>query len=268
MTAQDLFREGRLSEAVDAQNAEVRSHPGDADRRYLLFALLAFTGDLDRASRQLDAIGVGDERLQGAAGIYRNLLSSEAERRRVFRGESRPVVPPDPPSWLTRRVGALAGAADDVAGMLQSAPASEPSASGLVDGRTFDSITDTDELLGPTLEIFAGGRYVLLPFVSLRALTIPPPSHVLDLLWTPAHVEDTTGTEADVHLPVLYPGSTEHREDRIRLGRTTEWFEAGAAVRGLGQKVLSFGDGEGGADDVALLAIRELRIGGPQAGGR
>lgn len=267
MTAQDLFREGRLSEAVDAQNAEVRSHPGDPERRYLLFALLAFTGDLDRASRQLDAIGVGDERLQGAAGIYRNLLSSEAERRRVFRGESQPVVPPDAARWLTRRAAALAGTEPEVAEMLEAAPAAEPPAAGSVDGRSFDSLADTDELLGPTLEIFAGGRYVLLPFASLRTLTIPEPAHVLDLLWTPAHLEDATGTEADVHLPVLYPGSTEHREDRIRLGRTTEWYEAGPAVRGRGQKVLSFGNGDG-SEDVALLGIRTLLIGGHEAGGR
>ena len=271
MSAQDLFRAGRLGEAVEAQTAEVRAHPGDAERRYLLFALLGFTGDLDRASRQLDALGAGDERLQGAAGIYRNLLASEAERRRAFAGESRPVIPPDGPAWLSKRVDAIAAcAANDearVGELLAQSQAEEGATAGVCGDRAFDAISDTDSLLGPTLEIYAGGRYVLLPFASLRRLSIPDPQHVLDLLWTPAHLTDVHGTEADVHLPVLYAGSGDAAEDGLRLGRGTEWYEAGPAVRGRGQKVLALGGG-GHDEDVALLSIRELTIAESPPGGR
>jgi type VI secretion system protein ImpE len=264
MTAQELWKDGRLAEAVEAQTSEVRAHPGDPERRYLLFALLGFAGDLERASRQLDALGVADEKLQGVSGIYRNLLASEAERRRVFAGEGRPVVPADAAASVGMRLDAIlaSGGAngDRVASLLQQAQDGEPPVRGTCDGRSFEGLADTDELLGSLLEIFAGGRYVLVPFDHLRRVEISEPKHVLDLLWAPAKILDADGTEADVHLPALYAGTHEAGSEAIRLGRGTEWYESGSTVRGRGQKVLSLTGGGAAEDDRALLAIRELTI--------
>jgi type VI secretion system protein ImpE len=265
MTAQELWREGRLGEAVEAQVAEVRAHPGDADRRYFLFALLCLAGDLEKASRQLDALGVGDPALQGTAVVYRNLLASERERRASFEGSSRPVTPPGAAPTLLRRVDAIAalarGDVDGVGRLLVAAAGEEAPVAGTCDGTPFPALTDTDDLLGPSLEVFAGGRYILLPFASLRRLEVEEPSHLLDLLWIPARLETDEGTEAEVHLPVLYAGTHEAEASEIRLGRGTEWYEAGAAVRGRGQKVLALG-GDGADEDRALLSIRVLEIAG------
>ena len=267
MTAQQLWKEGRLDEAVEAQIAEVRSHPGDADRRYFLFGLLCLTGDLDRASRQLDALGVGDPKLQGTAVVYRNLLASEMERRRVYAGESRPVTPPNAPASLTRRVDALAASAagrnDEAAALLAQAVEDEGACAGSCDGKSFAALCDTDELLGPALEVFAGGRFLIVPFASLRSVEIAEPKHLLDLVWASTRLQMTDGMDADVHLPVLYEGTYAATNSPVRLGRGTEWYDAGAAVRGRGQKVLSLG----GDDDTdrALLAIRALEFAGDGA---
>lgn len=264
MSAEQLWKSGRLAEAVEAQTSEVRSHPADPERRYFLFALLCFAGDLERASRQLDALGVGDERLQGSSGIYRNLLVSESERRRVFSGDARPVVPDRAPESLTLRVeaiGALKETDGRAASLLQRAESAESPVRGTCDGHAFEALSDTDGLLGPALEVFAGGRYVLVPFLHLKSVVIPEPKHLLDLLWTPARVVDADGGEANVHLPVLYEGTHSADAEPIRLGRGTEWYESGATVRGRGQKVLTLTGSGVAEDDRSLLAIRELTIG-------
>ena len=50
-----LFREGRLSDAVEAANAAVRAAPGAVAPRVLLAELLVFAGNLERADVVLDA---------------------------------------------------------------------------------------------------------------------------------------------------------------------------------------------------------------------
>lgn len=266
MSAQQLWKDGRLDEAVEAQIAEVRSHPGDADRRYFLFALLCLQGELDRAARQLDALGVGDPKLQGTAVVYRNLLESEAHRRAAWAGQARPVLPPGAPPSLAARADAMAalaaGRADEAAGRLASAGEDEADASGECNGKTFHALADTDEVLGPSLEVFAGGRFLLLPFAQVRSVELEEPRHLLDLVWIPATLQMADGMDAEVHLPVLYEGTHAATNSPVRLGRGTEWYDAGGAVRGRGQKVLSLGNGD---EERAFLEIRALTFAAPGA---
>ena len=56
MTSTELFRAGRLNEAVQALGAELRNDPTDVKRRTFLFELLCFSGEYDRAGKQLDVL--------------------------------------------------------------------------------------------------------------------------------------------------------------------------------------------------------------------
>src|ERR1700692_2735817 len=85
MNATDLFKQGRLKEALDAQLQEVKAKPGDHGKRLFLFELSAFAGDLDRARRQIDAVKYDDPEQQMATEGYRKLLDGEEKRRRLFR---------------------------------------------------------------------------------------------------------------------------------------------------------------------------------------
>ena len=85
MNAGDLYKAGKLSEAVDAQIKEVKANPGDHARRLFLFELLAFTGDIERVRRQIDAVKYDQPELEHAAAGYRQLLAAE-EARRLFVG--------------------------------------------------------------------------------------------------------------------------------------------------------------------------------------
>ena len=56
MLARDLFKSGRLDEAIAALGVEVRDNPTDAQRRAFLFELLCFAGDFIRAEKQLGVL--------------------------------------------------------------------------------------------------------------------------------------------------------------------------------------------------------------------
>ena len=51
-----------------------------------------------------------------------------------------------------------------------------------------------------------------------------PPRFPRDLLFIPAHLE-LEDEQGDIFLPALYPGSHEHPDDQVRLGRMTDWKE-------------------------------------------
>ena len=59
MTATELYKAGKLSEAIQAISAEVREHPTDVRRRTFLFELLCFAGDFGRAEKHLNVLAEG-----------------------------------------------------------------------------------------------------------------------------------------------------------------------------------------------------------------
>ena len=120
---------------------------------------------------------------------------------------------------------------------------------------------DYDDLLGTTVEIFAGGRYLWMPLDCLQRLEISESTTVLDTLWHPAKLRDAEGEEADVHLPVLYAGSYAHEKEAVRLGRVTEWIERGEYYMGAGQHILLVSR-QGEVGEEPLLGIRKLELGG------
>jgi len=59
MSPQELYRAGRLTDAIKALSAELRDNPTDIRRRTFLFELLCFAGEYDRADKQLEVLGQG-----------------------------------------------------------------------------------------------------------------------------------------------------------------------------------------------------------------
>src|SRR5206468_3179459 len=75
---------GRLREAVTAALADVREHPTDTARRLLLAELLCFSGELERADHQLDALGHRDAQALPMIQMSRHLLRAEQARHDFF----------------------------------------------------------------------------------------------------------------------------------------------------------------------------------------
>ena len=82
--AETALREGRLDEALEALQADIRKKPQDKALRVFLFQLLAVNGAWERALRQLEASGLTRSQairvaLLDAAGRLRDRAALAAE---------------------------------------------------------------------------------------------------------------------------------------------------------------------------------------------
>jgi type VI secretion system protein ImpE len=234
MNPQDLFKAGKLSEAISSLSEQLRRNPEDSKSRTFLFELLCFSGDYDRAGRQLDVLaGAGPQSEMGALS-YRALLSATKTRQDIYSERNRPASAIEPPG-------------EDVV-------------KGSLNGRPFRSLVDADPRLGPNLEVFAAGSYILIPFSLLSSVEISPPRRLRDLLWIPAVIRTTPAFQnrelGETLLPALTPFAAKHSSDTVRLGRETVWEEdESGQLCPVGQKILLV-DGE----EMPILDVRTLEF--------
>ena len=231
VSADELFRAGKLEDAIELLGAGLRANPADAQQRTFLFELLCFAGAHDRADKQLDVLAGGSKEAGMGALLYRAALSAERTRQEMFQGGRLPAGAPPP----------------------------KP-ASGTLNGRPFQELVDADPRVGARLEVFAAGQYLWIPFEHIATIRMAPPTRLRDLLWAPAVLRTGPGFKGvelgEILLPVLAPLSWQHGDNAVRLGRVTEWVELDdGTVVPLGQKLL-FADGE----EVPILELRELDI--------
>ncbi len=267
-TVDALFDAGRLADAVRAQTDVVRASPANREARFVLFSLLCFAGDLERAEKQLEALGVGSSpAVEMQTVLQRSLLAAEAHRREVWAGRARPMLSPDAPVALERRADALGRlAANDAAGagrLLDEAAGAAVAVAGTLNGEPFDQLRDADDFAASVLEVFAHGHCLWLSLEQVRRLEVQKPETLIDLLWPRAKLLDARGNDAIVHLPALYAGSHAHADGAHRTGRATSWEEVPGvgAVRGAGQKLLLAVRG-GDERECALLEVRSLVVTG------
>lgn len=231
MRAAELFRAGRLDEAIELLGSELRDDPSDARGRTFLFELLCFAGRFDRAEKQLDVLARGGPQAEAGALVYRGALQAERTRQELFEDRQKADEGPEP------------------------APVS-----GTLNGRSFQALHDADPRIGSRLEVFAGGQYLWLPLEHVASIRMDPPRRVRDLLWAPAVVRAGPGLRGvelgEVLLPVLAPHSWAHDDPRVRLGQVTEWVELGdGRPAPVGQKLLLVND-----EEFPILEVRELDV--------
>ncbi len=261
MNATELYKAGQLSSAVETQLQSVKASPADQGRRLFLFELLAFSGDLERARKQIDALRYDDPELEKAAEAYRKILEAERLRRQLFAGGLAPGALIDPPDHVRLRLEAVdclrEGKPADARALLEKAAEASPPLRGRLNGKAFETLRDADDLFGPVLEVLSQGAYYWVPLEQVDSLAMNAPHSPRDLLWVPAHLAVRDGPEGDVFLPALYPGSHEHADDAVKLGRATDWKDgADGPVLGAGLRTFLIGD-----DPITLLEWRELEIG-------
>ncbi|HQU43649.1 MAG TPA: type VI secretion system accessory protein TagJ [Pirellulales bacterium] len=259
MTAKELFTSGDLPGAVSAAVAEVKQHPSDNARRTFLFELLCFMGDLDRAQKQLDAIGQLDSQSDWAVQVYTNILHAERRRRQFFADGLKPEFLLDPPPYVQLSLDAVnrlrEGRADDAQGLLSRSEEARPTIAGVVNGQVADELRDCDDVLAAFVELFVIRDYVWLPLEQVRELETSPPERPRDLLWLPVRLTLSDGVQQRGYLPTLYCGSHEHADNRVKLGRMTDWSDGAGPVRGSGLHTWLAGD-----DALGLLDVRNAQL--------
>ncbi|HZD05054.1 MAG TPA: type VI secretion system accessory protein TagJ, partial [Longimicrobiales bacterium] len=214
--------------AIEALSQRLREDPTDSRSRTFLFELLCFSGDLDRAERQLEVLARESDEAGIGAWMYRSALHAERTRREMFEAQTFPAA--DPPESLP----------------------------GTLNGTAFQRIEDADPRIGARLEVFAAGQYTWIPFRHLASVAMEAPRRLRDLYWTPARV--TAGPElrdlelGEVLLPAVTALAWQHPDGNVRLGRTSDVQEReDGSVIPLGPKILMMDD-----EPVPLLEVREL----------
>jgi type VI secretion system protein ImpE len=260
MNASDLFKTGKLQDAISAQVQEVKTHPADQAKRLFLFELLVFAGDLDRARRQIEALNYTEVELVAAAQAYKLLLDSEQARRKLFKDGVPPKFFGEAPEHVHWRLEALNRLREnrpgEAAECLAKAEEATPSVQGRLNDKPFTSLRDCDDVLAGVLEVMAQGGYYWVPLEDIETLALSAPKFPRDLLWAPARLE-RADSGGNVFLPALYAGSHEHPDDQVKLGRLTDWKAGeGGPVQGLGLRTFLLGD-----DAISLLEWRQLAIG-------
>ena len=260
MLAEQRIREGRLQEALDELQAQVRKEPANAKYRVFLFQLLAVLGQWERASNQLNVLGEMDAASLPMVQTYREAIRCELLRADVFAGRRSPLVFGDPEPWVALMLEALRLTAEGHPAQAQAvrdqAFEAATATPGTLDGQPFEWLADADPRLGPMLEVIANGRYYWIPFQRVQTIQLEQPTDLRDFVWMPAQFTWANGGEAVGLIPARYPESHASADPLVQLGRKTEWLEGQAGIcLGLGQRMLATDQGE-----YSLLDIRHIEL--------
>jgi type VI secretion system protein ImpE len=235
MSVQELFRAGKLREAIQLLGTEVRDAPNDNQRRTFLFELLCFAGEFSRAEKHLTLLSDTSPDAGMGALLLRSALSAERKRRAFFEAKQYQDSP--------------------ILSLSNIRP-------GTVNGQPFQTIEDIDPRIGARLEVFIAGEYVWLPFAHIGSLAMPAPRFLRDLIWSSAAITASPALKdkdfGDVLVPILYPFSSNHERDDVKLGRETDWIlsEEDPLEIPFGQKLFVL-DGE---RSIPILEIRSLQF--------
>jgi type VI secretion system protein ImpE len=262
MNVIDCFTEGRLEDALRCQRRVVDNQPNDIAARLLLSDLSLFNGELEIATKQLNSISHDDPSMRNYVLGYRDLIRAESRRIRLFQDRV-PELPKDTPLHLQHRLKALHyvqhSELDAAIEAIDEADAKVPAVRGFVDGRPFEEIRDSDDLLASVLEWVREDRYGWIGFESIRTLRILDRTTIRDQYFVPAQMTLQDGSHLQGYVPALYPLSFQNPDELLRLGRETDWHsDLGGPIRGVGLRLLSFGEEELSWWDIHQIEIRAI----------
>ena len=258
MTTGDLFRQGRLNEAIDAAAASVKRRPLEAASRILFSELLLFAGDFARADNVLEAAGTVEPAAALAVAEFRQLLRAATACRQVAREGRMPDLLGGPTPSQTSLVRALMALREgDEAAAASAADAAELArqpAPGTHNGVAFRDFRDADDLCAGVIDVLTTtGKHFWVPIERVETATFHPPVRVRDLFWRRCSMTVRGGPEGDVYVPAIYDHDRD-TGDRLRLGRETEWTTT-APIRGTGQRVFFTG-----SDGVPIHELGTIEI--------
>lgn len=261
MKATQLYQAGDLTAAVAAALEEVKQAPSDSGRRGFLCELLCFTGDLERADRQLDTLtNLAPEAAVGIA-LFRQLIRAEQARQQFYSIGAMPEFLGEPTPalklYLEASIYVREQRPEEAAKLLAQAEEQRPKPKGICNGQPFEDFRDLDDLTAGFFEVLTStGKYFWIPIERVETIEFRPPARPRDLLWQRAHLIVHNGPDGEVYLPTLYAGTSADADDKVRLGRYTDWRGGpGVPVRGAGQRTFLVGD-----EARSILELKEITI--------
>jgi type VI secretion system protein ImpE len=251
---------GDLQGAVEAALNAVKKNPTDVRARTFLFELACFAGDWERAEKQLDVIGHQENNAMIGSLIYRQNLKAERDRLRLFSDSQKPEFMMSPPDYV---VGLLMannrlreGNAAEARRLLDETENERPAFSCVINGSAAADFRDYNDLTASVFEVIVKDTYVWLPMEQVERIEFTAPKSLRDLYWIQAKVETVNGTNGEMFFPALYANSFKSDDDQIRLGRMTDWRDAGSEIY-IGEGMRMFwSDGK----DIPILELNEIEF--------
>lgn len=259
LDSSELFQQGDLASALEAALTEVRQKPTDVPARLFLAELCCFSGDWERAEKQLDTLSKQTTDAAMLVALFRQLLRGEIARQQVLvEGRTPEIVTPLTPAMSkaieilnANRNGDLAKATELVAEM----DSLQPLVTGTCNDKPFESIRDLDDRTAPILEVITStGKYFWTPWESLEYLDFDPPLRAMDLLWRRTKISVKGGPEGEVYIPTRYVSANDTLNELQRLSRATDWIgEEGEFTQGLGCRTLLVGE-----ESLTIMELKSL----------
>jgi type VI secretion system protein ImpE len=258
--AKALFDAGNLGGAIEAAISAVKAKPTDIQARTFLFELSLFSGDWDRAARQLDAIGHQSVEAMVGSKIYQQCIEAERKRARFFSESLKPEFLSTPPDYvyglLTANNRLREGKAAEAREILDTVEEERPAFACRINGEEKRDFRDYNDLTSSVLEVIIKDSYVWVPFEEIVKIGFEPRKTLRDIFWREAQLETLNGTNGTVFVPAMYVDTWKHENDEVRLGRLTDWRDAGEDLYvGAGQKIFWI-DGE----DRAILELEKIEF--------
>ncbi len=248
MDAQALYKEGKLSDAIAAMNAEVKKQPADFDVRGRLCELLCISGNLERADAQLDVMSKLDSTAGPGVSLFRQLIRGEQARQACHKDGNVPDILAPLPETVQLRLKAStflrAGDAKGALELLEQAEEARLPVRGTCGDVAFEDFRDLDDIVGEVFEVLTStGKYYWIPITTVETITFHAPERPLDLLWRAADMSVRGGPDGRVYFPAIYGTPSEDEDERILLGRVTEWLgDEESPVRGVGLRTFLVGE--------------------------
>lgn len=251
---------GNLSAAVESALNLVKANPTVFSARSFLFELSLFSGDWDRADRQLDVLGHQDAESAIGTLIFRQNLGAERDRIKFFAEGLRPEMPQAPPEYVEYLFAAndllLEGKTAEAREMLDKVEDQRPAASCVINGESYADFRDYNDLTMCVFEAIVKDSYVWLPFEHIKSLKFLERKSLRDIYWRHAEFELTNGAAGELFVPALYVNSWKHSDDQVRLARSVDWREVGEDIFvGEGVKLFSK-DGQ----NISILDIETIEF--------
>lgn len=251
---------GNLTAAVESALALVKTNPTVYAARAFLFELSLFSGDWDRADRQLDVIGHQDANSAIGSLIYRQNLSAERDRLKFFSEGVRPETPDAPTSYINDLFDAndlvRHGRTAEARTLLDKVEEERPAFKCTVNGQGFSDFRDYNDLTMCAFEAIVKDSYVWLPFESVKKIEFLERKSLRDIFWPQAQFELVNGTNGELFLPSLYVNTWKNADDQIRLGRSVDWVDIGDEIYvGEGARLFTM-DGR----DKPILEIKSIEF--------
>jgi len=239
--AKELLEAGKLSDAIQAMNEEVKRNPTDMQRRGFLVELLCASGRLERADAQLEVIVQQDAKAALSVALMRQLIRAETARRDFYTAGRLPefleVPTPDLQLYVQASIHVREKRLDEAVRLLEQTEEQRPHVKGTCNGKQFADLRDLNDLTASVFEVLTStGKFYWVPVASVRSIEFRKPERLRDLIWRRALMSVASGPDGEVFLPATYSPDGTDVDERALLGRVTDWRGGdGAPVQGIGQ---------------------------------